>query len=767
MKTSRAAPYKDASLPIEQRVDDLIARMTLDEKVYQMAGAAVVEWIKTPTDVVLLKKGRFQKRNAKRLIAKCIGALSELVRYMEPDEGARTVNELQRFALRKTRLGIPIFVFDEALHGCCAKRCTSFPQAIGWASTWDTDLALRMGLAMGKEARDRGINQVLSPILDVSHDPRWGRTEETLGEDPYLVGKLGVAVVRGLQQRGVAATLKHFGVHNAPEGGLNIAPTTASERMARDVYLRPFEMVVREAKPLSVMSAYSEWDGVPASANRWMMTELLRGEWGFDGHVVSDYGSITMLADRHAIAVDEADAGRQAVDAGVDLELPILRCYRDLVETVRSGRFPQGRIDAAVRRILRSKFRLGLFEDPYAAAKQTIPPAHRKLAREAANKSIVLLENRAKLLPIRDRTRSIAVIGPNADTPRIGNYGPAGVRVVTALEGIRKKAPKGTTVRYAKGCEIYGAPDDRAFAKAVDLAKNADLAVVVLGEVSDWGAKDPNPVCGEGYDSDSLTLGGRQLELVKAVHAVQKNVVVVLYNGRPLAVPWIQKNVSAVLEAWYPGEEGGTALADILFGHVNPSGRLPITIPATVGQLPVYYNHKPTARGFNGQPGTPDKSGRDYVFASPKPLWPFGHGLSYTVFRYSGLKATPARSHVHGRFTVSVDVRNAGKRDGEEVVQLYVRDCVASVTRPVKELRGFQRVALRRGEKKRVTFELGYDDLAFCGRDMSRTVEPGKFWIMVGGSSEHAVQTEIEIVGAEDTTGGRATLLTTEEMGWH
>jgi beta-glucosidase len=767
MKKNRSLLYKDASLPIERRVDDLLARMTLEEKVHQMCGAAVVEWIKDPPDVVLLKKGRLQKRNARSLLSKGIGALSELVRYMEPDEGARTVNELQRYALKKTRLGIPVFVFDEALHGCCAKRCTSFPQAIGWASTWDTDMALRMGRAMGKEARDRGINQVLSPILDVSHDPRWGRTEETLGEDPYLTGKLGIAVVRGLQEQKVAATLKHFGVHNAPEGGLNIAPTVASERMARDVYLRPFEMVVREAKPLSVMAAYSEWDGVPASANRWMMTDLLRGEWGFDGHVVSDYGSITMLADRHAVATDEADAGRQAVEAGVDMELPVIRCYRDLIATVRSGRFPLERVDAAVRRILRSKFRLGLFEDPYAAKEQNQPAAHRALAREAAQKSIVLLENRTKLLPIRERVRKVAVIGPNADAPRIGNYGPAGVRVVTALEGIKKKAPRGVRVSYAKGCEIYGAVDDRAFAKAVASAKDADLAVVVIGEVSDWGAIDPNPVCGEGYDSDSLALGGRQLELVKAVHAVQKNLVVVLYNGRPLAVPWIKDNVSAVIEAWYPGEEGGTALAEILFGHVNPSGRLPITIPATVGQLPVYYNHKPTARGFNGKAGTPDKAGRDYVFASPKPLWPFGHGLSYTVFRYSGLKATPARSHLFGRVTVTVDVRNAGRRDGEEVVQLYVRDVVASVTRPVKELRGFQRVALRRGEKKRVTFELGYDDLAFTGRDMKYAVEPGRFRIMVGGSSEHAVETELEIVGAAGTTRRASAGLTTEEMGWH
>lgn len=775
-KTSRPI-YKDPSKPIAQRVEDLLSRMTLDEKIHQACGMAVAGWITNPPEFVMLKNGKFQLKNALRLTEKCIGGFSEIVRYLSPEEGARLVNRIQEHALKKTRLGIPVLIVDEALHGCSAANCTAFPQAIGWASTWDEDLAYRMGRVINRECRLRGITQLLSPILDISRDPRWGRTEECLGEDPHLISRLGIGYVRGIQndsgRNGVISTLKHYGIHNSPEGGLNIGPTVADPRTVRDILLRPFEAVVKEAKPLSVMSAYSEWDGIPASANKWLLSDMLRDQWGFNGFVVSDYGSITMLADRHAVASDYADAGAQAMTAGVDMELPKIQCFGELAGKIRSGAIPEVLIDRAVRRILRVKFALGLFENPYASPLDAVRisdcTAHRQVALEAARKSIVLLKNDRKTLPIPKTARRIAVIGPNADAIRIGNYGTSGTRIVTALEGIRKLAPRGTSIIHTKGCEIYGG-DTSGFADAMRIAENADIAILVIGEVSDWGAQNPNPICGEGYDSDSITLAGHQLELVKEICRVQKNVVVVLYNGRPLATPWIKENVPAIVEAWYPGEEGGTALAEILFGRTNPSGRLPITIPATVGQLPVYYNHKPAARGFDKHPGTPDKPGRDYVFASPEPLFRFGHGLSYTTFKYSGLKVAPAKILAGESVTVSVDVKNTGRMAGEEVVQLYVRDCLASVTRPVKELRGFKRIRLTPGAKKKVSMTLRSSDLEFHDRRMNRVVEPGMFEVMVGGNSIDMIKTTFAIVddrGKTSAAGGRKQSLSTAEMGWH
>jgi beta-glucosidase len=771
--------YKDATQPLDVRVDDLLGRMTLEEKIFQMAGSAVVEWITEPDELRLLIKGKFQMRKALRLIDRGIGGFSEIVRYVEPAEAVELVNTLQKYALQKSRLGIPLLIMDEALHGCCAQKSTIFPQAIGWASTWDTELVYRMARSIGIETRSRGINQVLSPILDISHDPRWGRTEETLGEDPCLVSRLGVAYVKGVQghpsgRYSVITTVKHFGVHNAPENGCNIGPTVASERMARDLYLKPFETVVKEARPLSVMSAYSEWDGVPASGNRWLLTDLLRQEWGFDGFVVSDYGSIAMMADRHAVAADKAEAGTKAVRAGVDLELPSMNCFNGLAAAVREGRFPLAFIDQSVRRILGAKFRLGLFENPYAEAATTKKmagcAAHRKLALDVARKSIVLLKNTG-ILPLAKKGQAIAVIGPNAAAIRVGNYGSAGATVVTALDGIRRMAPKGSTVTYAKGCEIYGGEGTKGFSSAIEAARTADVAIVVVGEVSDWGAQNPNPVSGEGYDSDTCALGGHQLDLVKEIAKVQKKTVVVLYNGRPLALPWIKENIPAVIEAWFPGEEGGTALAEILFGLVNPSGRLPITVPASVGQLPVYYNAKPTARGFSKQPGTFDRAGRDYVFGSTEPLYPFGHGLSYTRYAYSNPVAFPKRIHAHASVTVSVKVRNAGRMAGEEVVQLYIRDILASVTRPVKELRKFCRVKLKPGQSKEVSFVLTPADLSFTGIDMRPTNEPGVFEVMVGGNSVDLKKTSFEVVGPGvrvplDPEKGKKRL-TVEQMGWH
>ena len=777
-RNSKVIPvYKQKDRPVDLRVEDLLSRMTLREKVYQMASSAVVEWVTEPDELRVLIDGKFQWKRAKKLADRCIAGFSEIVRFVPPTEGVRRVNELQKHCLKKTRLGIPLLIMDEALHGCCAAQSTIFPQAIGWASTWDTDFVVRMAQSIGKEARSRGINQVFSPILDVTHDPRWGRTEETLGEDPHLVARLGTAFIRGLQghpsgKYSVMTTMKHFGIHNSPENGCNVGPTNASERTVRDIYLRPFEAGVKDGGTLSVMSAYSEWDGVPASASRWLQTDILRKEWGFDGFVVSDYGSVAMLADRHAIASDKTRAAQLAVQAGVDVETPSLNCFRGLIKSVEDGEFPVELIDRSVRRILKAKFRMGLFENPYADKKMVMKlldsKEHRGLALEVARKSIILLKNDG-ILPIRKTARSIAVIGPNAAAVRIGNYGSSGRRVVTALEGIKAQALKSVKVSYSKGCEIYGGEGKSGFPAAIEAARNADIAVLVMGEVSDWGSKDPNPVSGEGYDSNSLALGGYQLELIQEIFKVQKNVVVVLYNGRPLALPWVKENIPAMIEAWYPGEEGGTALGEILFGKINPSGRLPITVPASVGQLPVYYNHKPTARGYSKKPGTFDKAGRDYVFGTTEPLFPFGFGLSYTKFAYSKLAVSPSRIRPNSRVLVSVEVRNAGKVAGEEVVQLYVRDVLASVTRPVKELRGFRRIFLKPGQKRKVEFVLGPDDLSFTGLEGRRLVEPGVFEVMVGGNSVDLARTKFEIVGEgavlPKSKAGKSRL-SLDQMGW-
>jgi len=664
-----------------------------------------------------------------------------------------------------TRLGIPALVHEECLNGFMAKTATIFPQIIGMASTWEPELVNKMTRVAKTQMMAVGVRQGLSPVLDVVRDPRWGRLEETFGEDPYLIAKMGIAYVKGLQgddlQNGVVATLKHFVGYGLPEGGLNWAPAHIPPRLLREVYLYPFKEAIKEGGALSVMNAYHEIDGIPCGASTELLTNILRKEWGFEGIVVSDYYAVENLQSYHRIAPDKANAARLALTAGIDIELPRHDCYaQPLKEQVEKGAVSNTLLDRAVSRILRLKFKLGLFDNPYVKSKEAAEvfdlPEHRKLALEAARKSIVLLKNKDNILPLNKNIKTIAIIGPNADVQRnlLGDYTyPAHIEitimaaeatgaqlpapderadhvtvpVVTILEGIKARASKGTKIMYAAGCE-YNSMSRDGFPEAVKAAKAADAAIVVVGGKS---GLTPDCTCGEMRDSVEIRLPGVQDELVRAIHETGTPVILILVDGRPLVLGWIVEKIPAIIEAWLPGEEGGNAVADVLFGDYNPGGKLPISFPANVGQIPVYYGHKPSA-------GRSQFWG-DYVDASTSPAFEFGYGLSYTTFNFTNLRIEPKRVALTGKTSVKVDIKNTGSKAGEEVVQLYINDVFAKITRPVKELRGFKRIALEPSETKKVEFELPTEALGFYDKDMKFTIEPGIFKVMIGRSSKDIV----------------------------
>jgi beta-glucosidase len=733
--------YRDPSQPVEKRVEDILSKMTLDEKLQQMG---MVDSLRC------CKDERFSPAVAKTLLRRGIGSIQDPRK--NPATNAALLTKIQEYLVRHTRLGIPALVAGECSHGHMSGGATIFPQSIGMASTWNTGLVHRMAAVSALEARAVGVHQALSPDLDLGRDPRWGRIEETYGEDPYLVAQMGVAYVRGLQGGGgknidrdhMVATVKHFAAHGNPQGGLNLAPVAVGPRELRDTYLPPFEAAFK-AGALSVMPAYSEFDGIPCHSNRDLLTNILREEWGFKGYVFSDYGGVEFAASLHRTASDLADAGRQALEAGMDMEAPSLICFGDKLKTlIQQGVVSMDTIDLAVRRILRVKFVAGLFEHPYPNAKQLrqINSApHRKLARQAAQESIVLLKNSKNLLPLNPRAlSSIAVIGPNAKRAELGDYSMPEEGGVTPIQGIRAALPKGVNIIHAEGCGLMNLSTD-GIAQAVDAAARSDVAILFVGGSGmttygiGWGKQtdEQEVTSGEGFDVTDLGLPGVQQQLVEAVVATGKPTVVVLVGGRPLSTPWIVQHVPAILAVWCPGEEGGHAIADILFGKVNPSGKLPVSIPATVGQVPLFHNHKPSAGGIYKTPGTPEKPGRDYVFLPPDPLFPFGYGFSYTTFKYSGLNVTPKRIPPDGPVTVHVNVRNTGKRAGQEVVQLYIRDVVSSTTTPIRALKGFKKIHLKPGEIKKVTFILKKDDLSLYDARLNRVVEPGAFDVRVGG----------------------------------
>jgi len=715
---------------IQSRIEGLLAQMTLDEKVAQLGSVPIRE---------LVENRRFSPQKAETLLANGIGHITRLAGWLDldPEDAAEIGNAIQKFLRKKTRLGIPAIIHEECLSGFMAKGATTFPQAIGMASTWDPALIQRMTTIIRQQMRAVGTHHGLSPVLDVVRDPRWGRTEETFGEDHLLVACMGIAYVKGLQgddlRTGVIATVKHFAAHALSEGGRNQAPVHLGARELREVFLYPFEMAVKVGKVESLMNAYHDLDGVPCAASRELLTDILRGEWGFEGAVVSDYGAVDMLHTVHHTAADKKQAAKQALEAGIDIELPSISCYgQPLLQAVKEGLVSEETVNTAVRRVLRHKFLLGLFEnalvDPRQVRSVFDTLEQRALAREVACKSIVLLKNDG-ILPLSKDIASLAIIGPNAASTRnlLGDYTYTGhlnlpydaVPIVSIREGIKNKASAGMRVHYAPGCDYLGSSRDR-FAQAVEAARRAEVAVIVVGGRSGLGPLDTS---GEHRDRTELDLPGLQGELVKAVCSTGTPVVVVLVDGRPVADEWMAENVSALVEAWLPGEEGGNAVADILFGDVNPGGKLPLTVPRRVGQVPLNYNRSQAGH-------------KDYVFVKGTPLFPFGHGLSYTAFEYSDLKIAPATMGPRGKVHISVKVKNIGQREGDEVVQLYTHDQVASVVRPLKELKGFERITLNPGEEKTVSFELAASQLAFYNGDMRLAVEPGTFEVLVGSSSE-------------------------------
>jgi beta-glucosidase len=760
-----APPYKDASVPVDRRVADLLSRMTVEEKVGQLS--FLLGWgmyQKTP-DGSVTPSDAFKKIVAESRT----GGLWGLQRAdpwtkvtlrsgLSSRQAAEALNALQKYAIENSRLGIPLLLAEECPHGHMAIGATVFPTGIGQASTWNPELIHQMARAVAAETRACGATIGYGPVLDLAREPRWSRVEETFGEDPVLARELAVAVVRGFQgddlksNNSVLSTLKHFAAHGIPEGGHNAGPAAVGPRQLRADLLPPFRAAIR-AGAGSVMSAYNEIDGVPCSGDPALLTGLLRNEWGFNGFVVSDLYAIDGLVNGQRVAASFPDAAAMAINAGVDADLGGNVFHGPLLTAVKDGRVSMDVLDRAAGRVLTTKFKLGLFDnahaDPDVAERTARSPEHRDLARNVARQSIILLKNSDNVLPLKKDVASIAVIGPNADSVynQLGDYTapqPDGA-VITVLEGIRKAVSPNTAVRYARGCGIRSTVTD-GFADALAAVKQSDVAVVVLGGSSarDFnvlfdatGAAKPAAAldasgaemeAGEGFDRASLDLAGVQLDLLKQIVAIGKPVVLVMIQGRPLNLNWPTEHVPAILCAWYAGEQGGNAVADVLFGDYNPAGRLPISVPRSVGQLPVYYNHKPSAR-------------RDYVDESAKPLFPFGFGLSYSTFKYENATATVTGSGDSLSVSTKVDVTNTGPRDGDEVVQLYLRDDVSSVTTPDRAMKAFNRVTLKSGEKQTVEFTLTPEDLAILDRDMKWRVEPGSFTVMIGASSADIRQT--------------------------
>lgn len=750
----------------KKKVGDLLAQMTLEEKLAQIGSYWVYE---------LQTKGALDQEKVAAKLKHGIGQITRNAGAcnLDPLATARSANALQRFLVEKTRLGIPAIIHEECCVGLMSAGSTVFPQIIGLASTFNPHLAEQMTAQIRQQMRAVGAHQGLAPVLDVSRDPRWGRIEETFGEDPTLVSQFGVSYIRGLQgpdlTEGVMATGKHFVGHANSLGGLNCAPVHVGMRELWETYLAPFQAAIRDAGLATMMNAYPQLDGEVVAASRKILTGLLREQLGFDGLVVSDYEAIIMIHNYHYAAETLQSAAAKALTAGIDVEMPTITCYGDeLVKALNAGEVSMKDIDLSVSRHLQKKFELGLFENPYVDEGKVLTvfetPENRALAYDIACQSMVLLKNDGTL-PLKKSIAKLAVIGPNADSARslMGDYSYTAtaellafnphpdsafagmsleeaakptVRMVTLLEGIRDAVSRQTSVQYARGCEVNN-PDESGFAEAVTLAESSDAVILVLGGVSGLVF---SCTTGEFRDTTDLGLPGVQQKLAEAILATGKPVVVVLVNGRPAAIPALTEHVNALLEAWIPGEEGGRAVAAALFGDVNPAGRLPLSIPRSVGQLPIFYNHKPSGMHSNIY--------GDYTNEKTSPLFSFGHGLSYTQFTYDQLlidqSTIPAGNTVELTFTLS----NSGECAGDEVVQLYIRDEFASIPRPVMELKGFKRVHLQPGESKQVSFHLDTRQLAFYDENLELVLEPGDFQVIIGASSD-----DIRLTGNFEITG--------------
>ena len=740
--------YKNAKAPVKDRVADLLKRMTLEEKVAQMSMSSLSESTNS---------------------ALAYGVLESP--FISASEVAVQSIAAKKYAREKTRLGIPPIQIGECLHGQLAAGATIFPQAIAQGSTWNPGLIGQMGKVIAYEASSSGVDQALSPLFDLIRDARYGRVEECFAEDPYLVGQLGSAFVRGMQGepsqtvKGIGAdhvmcTAKHFAAYSKPLAGVNLAPADIGERELRSMFLPPFKEAVQQANIYAVMPSYNEIDGIPAHSNAFLLQQVLREEWGFKGYVFSDYGGLSQLYSFHHVAKTAEDAAILGMTAGVDLEAARPDVYGHLIDLVKAGKIKEAQIDSAVARILTAKFKAGLFEKPLPDLQQ-LPgrlhtPEHVRLSQQIAEESIILLKNDKRLLPLNiDNIKSLAVIGPNADKVQYGDYSSTrdNRSGVTVLEGIKQLAGNKIKVNYAKGCELSGL-DTSGFEEAVKTADSSDAVVVVLGTTSvvfsgiGWNghAPDSEPkdpfTCGEGYDVTDISPQGVQRELLQAIYKTGKPVILVLVQGRPWSISWEKEHIPAILEAWYPGEKGGTAVANILFGQVNPSGRLNMSIPQSTGHIPVFYNYVNAAKGINRRPGSIEHPGQDYVYSTTDPLFSFGYGLSYTTFEYNNLKVSKTVFGVGDQVAVSVDVKNSGTVAGKEVVQLYLGNKVNSVSTPVMSLRRFDKIALAPGEVKTVNFVIDAKDIAIWNRKMQWVSEPGTFDVMIGRSADDVVLTK-------------------------
>ena len=749
-------PYRDPSKPMEDRLRDLLGRMTVEEKVAQLQG------YDPAAPAAFDAKGNFIGNAAAAAVLKNgLGTFTNEEDHpeMTPRDQLVRFNSIQRYLVEKTRLGIPALLFSEALHGHMGPGATSFPVPIALGCTWDTALVERVFTVAAQEATAHGSRQVLSPVLDLARDPRWGRFEECYSEDPYLVSRMGMAAIYGLQGRDtligpehVAVTLKHFAGHGAPEGGRNIAPLNITDREFRAEPLYPFEMAIKVAHAHSVMASYNEWDGVPNHVNHKLLTDILRTELGFNGYVVSDWRGIEQVVEIHHAAAGPIEAGMLSIEAGVDYDLGLEgRCFAELAAEERSGKVSMAAINRAAAGVLRVKFLCGLFDHPYADPdgidRVTNTEEHKALAREAADEAMVLLKNDNHVLPLdASKIKTLAVIGPDAADIHLGAYSSLPMQGVSVLQGIREFADGKFNVLYAEGCKLTvnhasgwnvevvpllndPADDARLMDEAVSIARKSDAVVLVVGENE---LLRHEAWVGHLGDRDTLDLVGRQLELAKAVIATGNPVAVLLINGGPLTVNELQARAPALVECWYLGQQTGQAAADVLFGRVSPSGKLSVTFPRSAGQVPDYYDRKPSRM-------------REYVLSDSTPLFPFGFGLSYASFDYRNLKVSPAAIKPGGTATVSVDVTNTGTVKADEIVQLYIHAVISLPVRPIEELKDFQRISLAPGETRTVTFALGPDKLEAFDLNMHRTVQPGDFDILVGKSSVEVQKASLRV----------------------
>ena len=741
--------YKNKNLSPEARAKDLLSRMTLDEKVMQTH----CFWIQKSK--VFNTNGDFDEAKAAVVLKNGLGEFARLSENAGPNspgrhpkQSAEVYNRIQRFFMEKTRLGIPVMIHEESLHGQQTQDATNFPIPIGLASTWNESLMTEIFSNVAEEVRARGGQQVLAPVVDIVRDPRWGRTEETLGEDPFLISRLAIAQIKGYQgasvylgKNNVAATLKHFGIHGQSEGGINVSPSNIDERTAREIFFKPFQASIKEAGVMNVMATYNEIWGMPAHINKYLLTDILRKEWGFKGVVVSDYFAVRDVSTLHKVTPSYDSAAVLAFKAGVDIETPDPDCFKNLKLAVAAGKISMKELDDAVIKILINKFRLGLFDDPYVdpdKAEQIVGSAEkRKINYRAATEAMVLLKNDNNLLPLdKNKTKTIAFIGPNADKCLLGAYSGVPRVCISPLQALKEKYGNTINILFTEGVKITDKNDwfadtirladsnenKRKIAEAVDVAKQADVIVLFVGgnestNREGWGTEHLG-------DLPTLELLNGQNDLINQIVALGKPTCAFVNSGPPLSIGNLVRSVPAVMQCWYLGQEGGYAIVDALFGDVNPSGKLPISFPRTAGNIPAYYNYKPSARrGYN-------------LGVDVSPLFAFGHGLSYTSFAYSNLSISSPTMKRDGTVTVNVDVKNTGNRRGAEVVQMYIRDDYSSVPRPVKELKGFKKIWLDPGQSQTVSFTITPELLSFYDNNMKWTIEPGDFTIMVGTASD-------------------------------